>query len=42
MLPAGSMMGGMSGMMGGTSNMMGAGWQHANGTYGMVFLFTTA
>ena len=36
----GSMMGGMSNMMGGTSNMMGTGWQHANGTYGMVFFFT--
>jgi hypothetical protein len=35
-----SMMGGS--MMGGMSNMMGAGWQHANGTYGMVFGFTTA
>jgi hypothetical protein len=29
-------------MMGGMSNMMGSGWQHANGTYGMVFSFTTA
>jgi len=35
-----SMIGGS--MMGGASNMMGAGWQHANGTYGMVFFFTTA
>ena len=32
------MMGG--GMMGG--NMMGTGWRHPNGTYGMVFTFTTA
>jgi hypothetical protein len=22
--------------------MMGPGWRHANGTYGMVFTFTTA
>ena len=35
----GDMMGG--GMMGG-QNMMGPGWQAANGTYGMVFTFTTA
>lgn len=34
-----SMMGGS--MMGGTWNMMGDGWQHPNGTYGMVFVFTT-
>ena len=33
------MMGG--GMMGG-GNMMGSGWRHPNGTYGMVFTFTTA
>ena len=33
------MMGG--GMMGGGS-MMGSGWRHPNGTYGMVFTFTTA
>lgn len=32
------MMGG--GMMGG--NMMGEAWRHPNGTYGMVFTFTTA
>jgi hypothetical protein len=32
------MMGG--GMMGG--DMMGSGWRHPNGTYGMVFTFTTA
>jgi hypothetical protein len=32
------MMGG--GMMGG--NTMGAGWRHPNGTYGMVFTFSTA
>ena len=30
------------GMMGGMGSMMGAGWQHHNGTYGMVFTFTTA
>jgi hypothetical protein len=35
-----SMMGGS--MMGGSYGMMGSGWQHANGTYGMVFSFTTA
>ena len=35
-----SMMGGS--MMGGGTNMMGTGWQGADGTYGMVFLFTTA
>lgn len=35
-----SMMGGS--MMGGRSSMMGSGWRHANGTYGMVFVFTTA
>ena len=35
-----SMMGGS--MMGGTLGMMGTGWRHANGTYGMVFYFTTA
>ncbi len=34
------MMGGGGGMMGG--NMMGTGWRHPNGTYGMVFSFTTA
>jgi hypothetical protein len=33
------MMGG--GMMGG-DDMMGPGWQHANGTFGMLFTFTTA
>lgn len=49
----GSMMGGQTvsgGMMGGGSmmngqwgpGMMGAGWQAANGTFGMVFTFTTA
>ena len=32
------MMGG--GMMGG--NMVGEGWRHPNGTYGMVFTFTTS
>lgn len=32
----------MSGSMMGGSGMMGAGWRHANGTYGMVFYFTTA
>lgn len=35
------MMGGGGGMMGG-ENMMGSGWRHPNGTYGMVFTFTTA
>ena len=31
------------GMMGtGGSTMMGPGWRHANGSYGMVFTFTTA
>ena len=29
------------GVMGG-GNMMGSGWRHPNGTYGMVFTFTTA
>jgi hypothetical protein len=29
------------GMMGGTNAMMGDGWRHANGTFGMVFSFTT-
>jgi hypothetical protein len=29
------------GMMGGQSGMMGSGWMHANGSYGMVFGFTT-
>jgi hypothetical protein len=28
-------------MMGGGNGMMGSGWQHSNGTYGMVFGFTT-
>jgi hypothetical protein len=32
--------GGMMGM--GDSSMMGSGWRHANGSYGMVFTFTTA
>jgi len=38
------MTGGMGGGMGGqTSGHMGTGWQHPeNGTYGMVFTFTTA
>ena len=32
-----------AGMMGmGDSSMMGPGWRHANGSYGMVFTFTTA
>ena len=30
-----------SGMMAG-SGMMGGGWRHSNGTYGMLFSFTTA
>ena len=34
------MMGG--GMMGGQHPHMGEGWQHRNGSYGMVFSFTTA
>jgi len=29
------------GMMGGQSGMMGSGWMHSNGSYGMVFGFTT-
>ncbi len=29
------------GMMGGQTGMMGSGWAHANGSYGMVFEFTT-
>jgi len=37
----------MGGMMTGTHGgmgwgMMGSGWHHANGSYGMVFTFTTA
>ncbi len=36
----GSMMGG--GMMGATAAMMGPGWRHENGSYGMIFTFTTA
>lgn len=37
----GSMMGG--GMMGGQDSHMGEGWQHpSNGSYGMIFTFTTA
>jgi hypothetical protein len=34
------MMGG-GGMMGGGTTMMGPGWRASNGTYGMVFPFTT-
>lgn len=30
-----------SGMMGGQGGMMGNGWMHTNGSYGMVFEFTT-
>lgn len=52
-MSSGATMGGQTvsaGMMGGTSmmngqwgpGMMGAGWQAANGTFGMVFSFTTA
>lgn len=37
----GGMHGGSSGM-GGQEHHMGEGWEHANGTYGMVFTFTTA
>lgn len=33
---------GMDGGMMGDSSMMGPGWRHANGSYGMVFSFTTA
>ena len=33
---------GMGGGMMGDSSMMGPGWRHANGSYGMVFTFTTA
>ena len=33
---------GMGGGMVGDSSMMGPGWRHPNGTYGMVFTFTTA
>lgn len=29
------------GMMGGQTPMMGSGWRHANGSYGMIFEFTT-
>lgn len=29
------------GMMGSQTGMMGTGWMHANGSYGMVFEFTT-
>lgn len=36
----GGMMGG--GMMGGDHPHMGGGWEHANGSYGMTFAFTTA
>ena len=40
----GMMSAGMTGMMNGTwgPGMMGAGWQAADGTFGMVFSFTTA
>jgi hypothetical protein len=31
----------MSGGMMSDRDMMGDGWQHENGTYGMVFTFTT-
>lgn len=33
---------GMGDGMMGDSSMMGPGWRHANGSYGMVFSFTTA
>lgn len=36
----GQMMSG--GMTGVTGSMMGPGWRHANGSYGMLFTFTTA
>jgi hypothetical protein len=29
------------GMMGGQTGMMGTGWHNSNGSYGMVFGFTT-
>lgn len=32
----------MGGRMMGGDDMMGPGWQHANGTFGMLFTFTTA
>ncbi len=32
----------MGGGMMGDGGMMGSGWRHPNGTYGMVFTFTTA
>lgn len=35
-------MGGTGGMMGGQGHHMGDGWQGPNGSYGMVFSFTTA
>ena len=38
---AGMMTGGMMGGQNG-QGMMGPGWQHANGSYGMVMVFTTA
>lgn len=39
----GGMGGGMGGMTGGQHEHMGEGWQHpVNGSYGMVFTFTTA
>ena len=41
----GMMMGGQwtaGSMMGGNTGMMGTGWQHANGSYGMIFTFTTS
>lgn len=28
-------------MMGAGGTMMGPGWRHANGSYGMIFEFTT-
>ena len=37
----GMMSGGMTGM-GGSHPHMGDGWSHANGSYGMIFTFTTA
>ena len=37
------MMGGMGGMGSASSSMMGEGWRHPdNGSYGMIFTFTTA
>ncbi|MEX0891951.1 MAG: Ig-like domain-containing protein [Gemmatimonadota bacterium] len=39
---SGGMMGGGMGGMGGAHPHMGSGWEHANGSFGMIFTFTTA